>query len=86
MTSAVRVEAEVARAVSGPSEARLEFSVGERPLAAVTAPVTGGRYTWTTVAHPFPMALDGVHDLRVTTHGGFRLAAFRCASAPAAAD
>ncbi|WP_369779930.1 hypothetical protein [Streptomyces sp. R33] len=34
------------------------------------------RYTWKTVAAELAAPLDGVHDLRLTLHGGFRLAAF----------
>jgi beta-glucosidase len=86
LTSAIRLEAEVARAGTGPGEALLEVRAGERLLAAVPVPVTGSRYTWTTVAEAFPAPLEGVHDLRLTLYGGFRLAAFRLTSPHAAAD
>ncbi|WP_258053364.1 hypothetical protein [Streptomyces sp. Ru72] len=37
--------------------------------------------------HPgVPAPLDGVHDLHLTLHGDFRLAAFRLASPQAVAD
>lgn len=51
LTSAHRVEAEVAREGSGPGEALLELRAGERLLAALPVPVTGDRHTWTTGAH-----------------------------------
>ncbi|MCX3058302.1 glycoside hydrolase family 3 C-terminal domain-containing protein [Streptomyces sp. GXMU-J5] len=80
LTAAVRVEADVARESPGPGEALLEFRTGEHLLGALPVPVTGDRHTWTTVTRPFPAALDGVHDLRVTLRGDFRLADFRISS------
>ncbi|MFD6227545.1 hypothetical protein ACFWFZ_11785 [Streptomyces sp. NPDC060232] len=44
-------------------------------LAEISVSVTGDRYTSTTVAAELAVPLDGVHDLRLTLHGGFRLAA-----------
>jgi beta-glucosidase len=86
LTSAVRLEAEIARADSGPGEALLELRADERLLAALPVPITGSRYTWTTVTQEFPAPLDGVHDLHLTLHGEFRLAAFRLTSPRAFAD
>ncbi|MCX5613050.1 MULTISPECIES: hypothetical protein [unclassified Streptomyces] len=57
-------------------EARLELRVGDRLLAEIGVPVTGNRYTWTAVAAELATALNGVHDLRLKLHGGFRLAGF----------
>ncbi|WUD85566.1 glycoside hydrolase family 3 C-terminal domain-containing protein [Streptomyces sp. NBC_00503] len=76
LSGAVRVEAETALEDSGSGQARLEFRAGERLLAEIAVPATGNRYTWTTVAAELAAPLDGVHDLRLTLHGGFRLAAF----------
>jgi beta-glucosidase len=81
LTGAVRVEAEVSREDDDSARARLEFRSGERLLAEIAVPVTGSRYVWTTVAAELPTPLSGVHDLRLTLHGGFRLAAFRFISA-----
>ncbi|MFF4835997.1 glycoside hydrolase family 3 C-terminal domain-containing protein [Streptomyces sp. NPDC001315] len=83
LSGAVRVEAEVAREDPGPDghgdtgQARLEFRVDERLLAEVAVPVTGDRYTCTTVSTGFPAPLHGVHDLRLTLHGAIRLTGFR---------
>ncbi|MFD9303438.1 glycoside hydrolase family 3 C-terminal domain-containing protein [Streptomyces sp. NPDC060048] len=76
LSGAVRVEAETALENAGSGEARLELRSGDRLLAQIGVPVTGNRYTWTTVAADLDAALDGVHDLRLTLHGGFRLSAF----------
>jgi beta-glucosidase len=46
----------------------------------VDVPVTGDRYTWTTATARFEGRLDGVHDLWLSLHGDFRLAAFRLTS------
>ncbi|WP_158849675.1 glycoside hydrolase family 3 protein [Saccharothrix deserti] len=85
LTGAVGVEVEVAR-VGGSGEGRLEFRLADRPLAVVDVPVTGDRYTWTTATAEFPERLDGVHDLWLTLHGDFRLAAFRLTSSHTAAE
>lgn len=79
LAGAVGVEAEVSRA-GGPGRARLEFHLADRSLCEVDVPVTGDRYEWTTAAARFPQRLDGVHDLRLTLHGDFGLAAFRLTS------
>jgi beta-glucosidase len=84
LSGAIRVEAEVARADGG--EARLEFRAGDRMLAEIEVPVTGGRHTWTTVAAELPAPLAGSHDLRLTLHSAVRLAAFRFRSPRAATD
>jgi beta-glucosidase len=86
LSGAVGVEAEVSREAGGPDEARLEFRAGERLLARIAVPVTGDRYAWKTVGSGLPARLAGVHDLCLTLHGRFRLAAFRFNSPPAAAD
>jgi beta-glucosidase len=77
LSGAVRVDAEVAREDVGSGTARLEFLAGEQLLATVAVPVTGNRYTWTTVCTALPAELAGVHDLWLTLRGDFRLAAFR---------
>ncbi|KUO16468.1 glycoside hydrolase family 3 protein [Streptomyces dysideae] len=77
LTGATRFEAEVAREDTGPGEARIEVRVGDRLLAEVAVPVTGSRYTWTTVTADAAVPGDGVHDLRLTLHGDLRLASFR---------
>ena len=64
----------------GSGTAGLEFRAGDRVLAEIPVPVTGDRYAWTTIAAELPAALAGVHDLRLTLHGDFRLAAFRFVS------
>ena len=79
LSGAVRVEAEVSRDGEGP--ACLEFHAGDRLLAEIPVPVTSGRYAWTTVGTGLPAALAGVHNLRLTLRGGFRLAAFRFTTA-----
>lgn len=76
LSGAVRVEAETALENAGSGEARLELRAGDRLLAEIGVPVTGNRYTWTTVAAELAAPPAGVHDLRLTLHGGFRLAAF----------
>lgn len=78
LSGAVRVEAELA---CGEPGARLEFWTGEELLAEISVPITGHRYTWTTAAAALAAPVAGVHDLRVTLHGGFRLTAFRFSSA-----
>jgi beta-glucosidase len=78
LSGAIRVEAEVARAADG--EARLEFRAADRLLAEMEVPVTGGRYTWTTVTAGLPAAVEGSHDLLLTMHGAFRLTAIRFSS------
>jgi beta-glucosidase len=83
LSGAVGVEAEVAREDGGSGEAWLEFRAGNRPPARIAVPVTGNRYTWTTVAAELPAPLDGVDNLRLTLHGGFRLGAFRFSSSRA---
>ena len=79
LSGAVRVEAEVSRDGDGP--AGLEFRAGDRLLAEIPVPVTGSRYAWTTVGADLPSPPDGVHDLRLTLRGDFRLAAFRFTTA-----
>ncbi|MCY0931717.1 glycoside hydrolase family 3 C-terminal domain-containing protein [Streptomyces sp. H27-H1] len=76
LSGAVRAEAETALECAGSGKARLELRTGDRLLAEIGVPVTGGRYTWTTVAAELAAPSAGVHDLRLTLHGGFRLAAF----------
>ena len=92
LTGAARVSAEVALARAGDGPAVLELAVldpegGDELVAELAVPVTGDKYTWTTVSTELPEAvtgaLSGVHDLRVTLRGGFRLAAFRLDSATA---
>lgn len=80
LSGAALVEAEVA-CKNGGSDARVEFWTGEELLAGISVPVTGDRYTWTTVSAALAAPVAGVHDLRVTLHGGFRLTAFRFSSA-----
>ncbi|MEV0531074.1 glycoside hydrolase family 3 C-terminal domain-containing protein [Kitasatospora sp. NPDC050463] len=77
LSGAVRVEAEAARDEAGAGRALLEIRQGERVLAEIEVPVTGDRYAWTTVTAELAAPLDGVHDLCLTLHGDFRLAAFR---------
>lgn len=77
LSGAVRIEIEVAREEAGASRALLEVRQGERGFAEIEVPVTGDRYAWATVAADFATPLDGIHDLRLTLHGAFRLAAFR---------
>ncbi|MFK8907177.1 glycoside hydrolase family 3 C-terminal domain-containing protein [Streptomyces sp. YS-3] len=81
LSGAVRFESETAREGADPGEARLELRSDERLLAELDVPVTGDRYTWTTIAAELPDPVDGVHDLRIILHGAFRLAAFGFAAA-----
>ncbi|MET9634362.1 glycoside hydrolase family 3 C-terminal domain-containing protein [Lentzea sp. NPDC006480] len=74
LSGAVRVDADLASADPG---GRLEFWTDEGLLASIPVPGTGSRYTWTTASAVLAAPLAGVHDLRVTLHGAFRLAAFR---------
>jgi beta-glucosidase len=83
LSGAVGVEAEVAREDGGSGEAWLEFRAGNRLLARIAVPVTGNRYTWTTVAAELPAPPDGVDNLRLTLHGSFRLDGFRFSSSRA---
>ncbi|MFD8385974.1 glycoside hydrolase family 3 C-terminal domain-containing protein [Streptomyces sp. NPDC059679] len=76
LSKAARFEARVARESAGAGEARLEVRAGDRLLARIAVPVTGSRYTWTTVTADAAAHDDGVHDLRLTLHGDFRLASF----------
>ncbi|QQQ80734.1 glycoside hydrolase family 3 C-terminal domain-containing protein [Saccharothrix sp. 6-C] len=85
LTGAVGVEVEVAR-VAGSGQARLEFHLADRSLGVVDVPVTGDLYTWTKAATRLRGAVDGVHDLRLSLHGDFRLAGFRLTTSPPAAD
>ncbi|MFD8972860.1 hypothetical protein [Streptomyces sp. NPDC059593] len=71
------MEAETAREGAGPGEARLVLGTVDQVLAELDVPVTGDRYAWTTVAGDLAALPEGVHDLRLTLHGAFRLAAFR---------
>ena len=50
-------------------------------MADLPVPVTGSRYTWTTVTADATAPGDGVHDLRLIPHGDFRLFSFRFATA-----
>ncbi|MFD4636092.1 glycoside hydrolase family 3 C-terminal domain-containing protein [Lentzea sp. NPDC058436] len=68
----VAAEVEVAGAAG-----RVELWSGETLLAAVPVAATGDRYAWATESAPLSARADGVHDLRVVLHGGFRLAAIR---------
>lgn len=77
LSGAVRVEAEVARDDSVSGVARLEFRVGAHVVAEIAVPVTGDRYAWRTVSTALAERLTGVHDVWLTLHGDFRLAAFR---------
>ncbi|GAA3437597.1 glycoside hydrolase family 3 C-terminal domain-containing protein [Kutzneria kofuensis] len=81
VSGAVRIEAEVSRESDDLGPTCLEFRAGDQLLAEITVPVTGGRYAWTTVAAELPAPLAGVHDLRLTLRGDFRLAAFRFTTA-----
>ncbi|MFE9404183.1 glycoside hydrolase family 3 C-terminal domain-containing protein [Streptomyces sp. NPDC006530] len=77
LSGANRIEVETTREDVGTGEARLQLRAGQRVLADLDVPVTGGRYIWTTVTAEVAPPLDGTHDLFLTLHGGFRLAAFR---------
>ncbi|GAA1941741.1 glycoside hydrolase family 3 protein [Kitasatospora viridis] len=81
LTGAVEVEVETALAEPGDTPARLELRSGERLLAEIEVPVTGDAYAWTTASAEFAAPLDGVHDLALILHGGFRLAGFSFATA-----
>ncbi|MGX1668117.1 glycoside hydrolase family 3 C-terminal domain-containing protein [Streptomyces sp. NPDC055400] len=83
LTGAVRFEAEVARQGVAGGEASVEVRAGERSLGVITVPVTGDRYTWTTVAVELSGVEPGPHDLTLVLHGPFRLSAFRFHSAQA---
>lgn len=85
LTGAVGVEVELARE-GGSGDARLEFSVDDQPPVVIDVPVTGDRYAWTTAAARFPERLGGVHDLRLTLHGDFRLSGFRVIASSTADD
>ncbi|GAB3891164.1 glycoside hydrolase family 3 protein [Kibdelosporangium lantanae] len=78
LSGAGHVEVEVTREGSG--DASVEFHAGDALLAEVAVPVTGDRYAWTTVAADLRTRVVGVHDLRLTLRGDFRLAAFRLGS------
>ena len=56
---------------------RVELWAGETLLADVPVAATGDRYEWATSSAPLTSRADGVHDVRVVLHGGFRLAAVR---------
>ncbi len=77
LSGVTRFAAEVAREDSGPGGAVPEVRAVDRLIAATAVPVTGGRHTRTTVTTGTGSPLDGVHDLRLTPHGDFRLASFR---------
>ncbi|MBW8738782.1 MAG: glycoside hydrolase family 3 C-terminal domain-containing protein [Streptomyces turgidiscabies] len=81
LSGVTRFEAETARESAGSSEARLEVRAGDRLLASLAPPVTGSRYTWTTVTADMTAPGDGPHDLYLTLHGDFRLASFTFGSA-----
>jgi beta-glucosidase len=76
LSGAVRVEAEISWDNGDPGQ-RVEFWADERLLAEIPLPAAGGRYEWTTATAALAAPLEGVHDLRITLPGGFRLAAFR---------
>ncbi|MFJ9282698.1 glycoside hydrolase family 3 C-terminal domain-containing protein [Kitasatospora aureofaciens] len=75
------IEVETAREGAGTGGARLEVRSGDRVLAEIDVPVTGDRYAWTSTTAGLAVPLDGVHDLSLTLHGDFRLAAFRFGTA-----
>ncbi|MFE1377996.1 glycoside hydrolase family 3 C-terminal domain-containing protein [Streptomyces sp. NPDC058740] len=77
LSGALRIEAETAREAAGPGAARLVVRVGDRVLAELDVPRTGDRYAWGTVAGELDGPPKGVHDLRLTLHGDFRLSSFR---------
>ncbi|MFC7265548.1 glycoside hydrolase family 3 protein [Streptomyces lutosisoli] len=81
LSGVTRFEAGVAREGTGSDEARLEVRAGDRLLAELAPPVTGSRHTWTTVTVDATAPGDGVHDLRLTLHGDFRLSSFSFGSA-----
>ncbi|MEH0421512.1 glycoside hydrolase family 3 C-terminal domain-containing protein [Streptomyces sp. B21-083] len=76
LSGVTRFEAETARESAGSAEARLEVRAGDRLLASLAPPVTGSRYTWTTVTAGATAPGDGPHDLYLTLHGDFRLSSF----------
>ncbi|MFF7260530.1 glycoside hydrolase family 3 C-terminal domain-containing protein [Streptomyces sp. NPDC008159] len=76
LSGGARFEAEVARE-DGAGEATLEVRAGEGLLTEIAVPVTGHRHTWTTVSAATTAPQTGVHDLRITLRGAFRLASFR---------
>jgi beta-glucosidase len=73
LTGAAGLEAEVAHEGG---DARLEIRAAGQLMADIAIPVTGDRYSWTTVTTALPTPPTGVHDLRLILHGTFRLAAF----------
>ncbi|MCG5220331.1 fibronectin type III-like domain-contianing protein [Streptosporangium soli] len=77
LSGAGRVEAEVAGVGGG----QLKLRAGDELLAEIQVPATGSRYVWTTVTADLGVSPDGVHDLQVSLHGDFQLAAFRLGSA-----
>ncbi|WP_107056130.1 glycoside hydrolase family 3 protein [Streptomyces griseus] len=81
LSGSARFEAEVAREGDGSGEARIEVRAGDQLLAESAVPATGSRYTWATVTADATVPGDGVHDLRLTLHGDFRLSSFRFGSA-----
>ncbi|MFE9017172.1 glycoside hydrolase family 3 C-terminal domain-containing protein [Streptomyces sp. NPDC007808] len=76
LTGAVRVQAETAREDERAGAARLELRAGDRLLAELDVPVSGDRHTWTTSTVELATPPEGAHDLTLTLHGAFRLAAF----------
>lgn len=76
LASAVDVTAEVARR-DGAGEARLQVWSDGNQLAELAVPVTGDRYAWTTITAELGERPTGIHDVRVTLHGDFRLAWIR---------
>ncbi|WP_282697504.1 glycoside hydrolase family 3 protein [Streptomyces sp. CC208A] len=85
LSGVARFEAETAREAGGPGEARLVVTAGDQVLAELDVPLTGDRYAWQTVAGELNAPPEGVHDLRLTLHGAFRLTAFRFGG-PGSAD
>ncbi|MFJ7244689.1 glycoside hydrolase family 3 C-terminal domain-containing protein [Kitasatospora sp. NPDC098652] len=79
LAGAALIEVETAR--EGAGGARLDVRVDGRVLAEIEVPVTGGRYAWTSTTARLTAPPAGVHDLRLTLHGDFRLTAFRFAAA-----
>jgi beta-glucosidase len=78
LAGATCVEVEVARE-DDLTGARLELHADGVLIAAIDVPITGDRYTWTTAVTELTTRPAGVHDLRVTLHGDFRLTTFRFA-------
>ncbi|MER5639155.1 glycoside hydrolase family 3 C-terminal domain-containing protein [Kitasatospora sp. NPDC002227] len=81
LTGAARVETETAREGERTGAARLGVRVGDRSLAELEVPVTGNHHAWASGAAELVAPLQGVHDLTVTLHGDFRLAAVRFTAA-----